>query len=72
MSLFISLLSELPFFSKKSKKPKDLTIKLLSETPPFYPSKRKKIPKRLTKYQILSNVLPFSDGCTNLKKRKRS
>ena len=28
---------------------------------PFYPPKRKKRSKRLTKYQILSNVLPFFD-----------
>ena len=51
----IKFLSELAFFPKKSKK---LTIKKLSDVLPF-PPKRKKRPKRLTKYQILSNVLPF-------------
>ena len=55
----ICLLSKLPFFSKESKNPKDLTIKQLSEALPFHPPKRKKRAKRLTKYQILSNVLPF-------------
>ena len=53
----IKFLSELPFFPKKSKK---LTIKQLSDVLPFLP-KRKKRSKRLTKYQILSNVLPFFD-----------
>ena len=53
----IKFLSELPFFPKKSKK---LTIKQLSDVLPF-PPKRKKRSKRLTKYQILSNVLPFFD-----------
>ena len=53
----ISLLSELPFFDKKTK---DLCNKELSEALPFFPEKqRKKRPKRLTKYQILQNVLPF-------------
>ena len=47
----IKFLSELPFFPKKSKK---LTIKQLSDVLP-------KRSKRLTKYQILSNVLPFFD-----------
>ena len=55
----ISLLSELPVFSKESKEPKDLTIKQLSEALPFYPPKRKQRSKRLTKYQIFSNVLSF-------------
>ena len=55
----ICLLSKLPFFSKESKNPKDLTIKQLSEALPFHLPKRKKRSKRLTKYQILSNVLPF-------------
>ena len=59
--LITCILSELPFFSKKSKEPKDLTIKQLSEALPFYPSKSKKRSKRITKYQILSNVLPFFD-----------
>ena len=47
------------FFSKESRNSKDLTIKQLSEALPFHPPKRKKRAKRLTKYQILSNVLPF-------------
>ena len=50
-------MSELPFFHKK---PKELTNKQLSEALPF-PPKRKKNPKRLTKRQILENVLPFYD-----------
>ena len=54
----ISLLSELPFFHKK---PKELTNKQLSEALPFQ-SKRKKRPKRLTKRQILENVLPLYDS----------
>ena len=33
----------------------------MSEALPFYPLKRKKRSKRLTKYQILSNVIPFFD-----------
>ena len=43
-----------------TKKPKALTIKQLSDVLAFLP-KRKKRPKRLTKYQILSNVLTFFD-----------
>ena len=54
----IRLLSELPFFSKE---PKELTNKQLSDVLPF-PPKRKKRPKRLTKYQILENILPFYDS----------
>ena len=53
----IKFLSELPFFPKKSK---NLTIKQLSDGLSF-PPKRKKRSKRLTKYQILSNVVPFFD-----------
>ena len=53
----ISLLSELPFFYKK---PKELTNKQLSEALPFLPKKPKK-PKRLTKRQILENILPLYD-----------
>ena len=33
----------------------------MSEALPFHPPKRKKRSKRLTKYQILSNVAPFFD-----------
>ena len=47
----------MPLFHKK---PKELTIKKLSEELPFFP-KRKKRKKRLTKYQILRNILPFFD-----------
>ena len=54
----ISLLSELPFFPKKLKK---LTIKQLSDVLPF-PPKRPRTLKRLTKHQILENILPFYDS----------
>ena len=60
----IKLLSELPFFQKE---PKTFTIKQLSDALPFQP-KRSKGPKRLTKYQILSNILPFSDDVRLLRK----
>ena len=33
----------------------------MSDAVPFYPLKRKKRSKRLTKCQILSNLLPFFD-----------
>ena len=33
----------------------------MPESLPFTPPKRKKRSKRLTKYQVLSNVLPFFD-----------
>ena len=56
--IFVILLSELPFFSKESKK---LTNKHLSEAQPF-PLTRSKRPKRLTKHQILQNILPFYDS----------
>ena len=57
----INLLSELPFFYKK---PKALSNKELSEALPFLPKrpKRSKRPKRLTKHQILQNILPFYDS----------
>ena len=51
------ILSELPFFPKKSK---ELTIQQLSDVLPF-PPKRSKRPKRLTKYQALKNI-PFYDS----------
>ena len=57
--LVISNLSELPFFDKK---PIELTNIQLSKELPFRPSERKKRPKRLTKHQILQNVLPFFDS----------
>ena len=43
-----------------TKKPKELTIKQLSDVLAFPPKKSKK-PKRLTKYQILTNILPFHE-----------
>ena len=54
----ISLLSELPFFPKK---PKELSNKQLSDILPF-PPRRKKRSKRLTKRQILENVLTLYDS----------
>ena len=63
----IRLLSELPFFSKKSKK---LTNKQLSKELPFFP-KRSKRPKRVTKHQILHNILPFYDS-VGISKRERA
>ena len=63
----IKFLSELPFFPKKSK---NLTIKQLSDGLSF-PPKRKKRSKRLTKYQILSNVLPFFDD-VGISRRERA
>ena len=53
----IKFLSELPFFSKK---PKELTNKKMSDVLPF-PPKRKRRPKRLTKHQVLSNIVSFYD-----------
>ena len=50
-------LSELPFFPKK---PKELTNYQPSKELPFFPGKSKR-PKRLTKHQILKDVLPFYD-----------
>ena len=61
----IELLSELPFFHKK---PKELTNKELSEALPF-PPKRKKRTKRLTKYQVLRNILPFFDTVRTEKRK---
>ena len=55
----IEFLSELPFFDKK---PKELTNIQLWKESPFHPSERKKRPRRLTKYQILQNMLPFFDS----------
>ena len=43
-----------------TKKPKELTIKQLSDVLAFPPKKSKK-PKRLTKYQMLTNILPFHE-----------
>ena len=52
----IKLWSELPFFDKKFK---ELSNKDLSEALPFFPEKpKRKREKRLTKRQILENVLP--------------
>ena len=57
----IRLLSELP--SKK------LTNKQLSKELPFFP-KRSKRPKRVTKHQILHNILPFYDSVGISKKER--
>ena len=51
-------LLELPFFHKNVK---NLTNYQLSRELPFFP-KRSKRPKRLTKHQILRNILPFYDS----------
>ena len=48
----------LPFFPKKSKKVNNYQ---LSKELPFFPRKSKR-PKRLTKHQILKNILPFYDS----------
>ena len=53
----IKFLSELPFLSRKLK---ELTNKQLSDVLPFPPKKSKRS-KRLTKHQILSNMLTFYD-----------
>ena len=58
-------LSELPFFPKKVK---NLTNYQLSRELPFFP-KRSKRRKRLTKHQILRNVLPCYDSVGTLKKQ---
>ena len=56
----IELISELPFFSKKHK---ELTNRELSEALPFFPEKTKrKWSKRLTKCQVLQNILPFYES----------
>ena len=52
----IDILPESQSFSKKLRNI-DLSNQL-----PFFPPKRKKRYKRLTKYQILSNILPFFDS----------
>ena len=62
----IRFLSELPFFSKKVK---NLTNYQLSKELPFFP-KRSKRPKRLTKHQILRNILPLYDSA-GISKRER-
>ena len=54
----INLLSELPSFCKE---PKELTNIELSKVLPSLPEKPKR-PKRLTKRQILENILPFFDS----------
>ena len=53
----IKFLPELPFFDKKAK---ELTNTQPSKKLPFHPSEKKR-PKRLTKHQILENILPFFD-----------
>ena len=60
-------LSELTFFPKKVK---NLTNYQLSRELPFFP-KRSKRPKRLTRHQILRNVLPLYDS-VGISKRERS
>ena len=50
------------------KKPKELSNKQLSDILPF-PPERKKRAKRLTKYQILRNELPFFDDVGILRKQ---
>ena len=51
-----------------TKKPKELSNKQLSDILPL-PPERKKRAKRLTKYQILRNVLPFFDDVGILRKQ---
>ena len=51
-----------------TKKPKELTIKQLSDVLAF-PPKKSKEPKRLTKYQILSNILPYFES-TGISRKK--
>ena len=60
-------LSELPFFPKKGK---NFTNYQLSRELPFFP-KRSKRPKRLTKHQILRNILPLYDS-VGISKRERA
>ena len=50
------------------KKPKELSNIELSRIPPFPPENPKR-PKRLTKYQILSKILPFFDTATISKRQ---
>ena len=61
----INILSESQSFSKKLR-----NIDLSKELP-FYPLKRKKRYKRLAKYQILSNILPFFD-CAGISRRQNA
>ena len=51
-----------------NKKPKELSNKQLSDILPFPPEGKKRA-KRLTKYQILRNVLPFFDDVGILRKQ---
>ena len=52
-----------------TKIPKNLSNKQLSETLPFYPEQLKKS-KKLTKYQILKNILPlFEDAGISRRER---
>ena len=51
------------------KKPKELTNKQPSEALPV-PPKLSKRPKRLTKHQILQNILPFYDSVGISKKER--
>ena len=60
-------LSELPFFPKKVK---NITNYQLLRKLPFFP-KRSKRPKRLTKNQILRNILPLCDS-VGISKRERA
>ena len=60
-------LSELSFFPKKVK---NLANYQLLREVPFFP-KRSKRPKRLTKHQILRNILPLYDS-VGISKRKRA
>ena len=59
------IFSELPFFPKK---PKELTNYHLSKELPFFPRKSKRT-KKLTKHQILKNILPFYDSVCILRKQ---
>ena len=62
----IRLLPELPFFSKKSKM---LTKYQLSKELPLFP-KRPKRPRKLTKHQILKNILPLYDSVGILRRER--
>ena len=67
------LLQNLPFYTseikKSKKKKKNFTNAILSELP-FFP-KRSKRPKRLTRHQILRNMLPLYDS-VGISKRERA
>ena len=57
--------------TKKSiKNPKKLSNKELSQALPYYPKKPKK-PKRLTKRQMLQNILPFPET-VGISRRERA